>query len=209
MRAAALVLVAAAAPTAAHADRREASLHAQLVGGVLSTGDVDATGSARAALGGLAVRASYANRDSFQYDLALSLFGHGEAAFAARTFMPEGRPPVTGPYRVGGQLTRLDGGVTLRLGVRWIPTVRVGLGVQLRRLGGAMVTAGPVTAEARPDHLQLDLVGTTALGLDHRINRRLIVGASAGGSLAAPLGGARGATAEVTVHAAYYWYPRW
>ena len=194
----------------ARADRREASLHAQVVGGALTTGDVDA-GDATTTVptGGLAIRAGYATRDRFQYDVALTLLGSGQGAFPSHTFTQPGQPAVTGPYRAGALASRLDAGVALRLGVRWIPTVRVAAGVQARRVG-AVIVDGPIGAvEGRPARLELDLVGTAAVGLDHRVNRRLVVGLAAGGSLALPLGGAATRTLEVTVHGAYYWYPRW
>lgn len=192
------------------ADRREASVHAQLVGGVLTTGDVDAgAATARAPLAGLAVRASYATRDRYQYDVALALLRGGAAVFPDHTFTPPGRPAVTGPYRAGNLLTRLDAGLTFRLGVRWIPTARLAAGVQLRRTDAAQVEAEAGTFVARDPRLTVDLVGTVALGLDHRVNRRLIVGVAAGGSLAVPTGGTTAHSLEVTVHGAYYWYPRW
>jgi hypothetical protein len=208
---AAIAAAVVAAPAAdARADRREASLHGHLVAGALATGDVDAGAATdRVPLLGLALRASYTTRDRFQYDVALSLLGAGAAAFPAHTFAPPGRPPVTGPYQVGSLVTRLDGGVTLRLGVRWIPTVRLGAGLQLRRVGEARVAAGAGTFVGRDPRLELDLVGTATVGLDHRVHRRLVVGVAAGGSLAVAGGGASTHTVEVTVHGAYSWYPRW
>lgn len=208
--AAACVLLAAAP---ARADRREASLHAHMVGGLAMAADVDASDTGSAPLGGLAVRASYATSNSFQYDVSLSLLATGGAAFPSTTFMPPGRPGVTGPYTVAQQLTRVDGGITLRLGAAWIPTLRVALGAQGRRQAGPVVESGGgnVMGEeslGRGSSLGFDLVGAATVGLDHRINRRIIVGAAAGASMAVPLGGESFRTLEVTAHAAYYWYPR-
>lgn len=197
----------------ARADRRETSIHAHLVGGLATTGDADASESGSAPLGGLAVRASYATSNTFQYDVQLSLLGTGGASFPSTTFAPPGRPAVTGPYTISHQLTRLDGGVTLRLGVAWVPTVRLAVGGQARRAGGPTVMSGgsEVTGEdelGRGSELGFDLVGTGTIGLDHRINRRLIVGAAAGASYAVPLGGESFRTIEVTFHAAWYFYRR-
>ncbi len=210
---AALVVLGAATASTAHADRRETSLHAHMIGGLATVADEDASESGSAALGGLAVRASYATHNSFQYDVSLSLLATGGAAFPSTTFMPPGRPAVTGPYSIASQVTRLDGGVTLRLGVAWIPTVRLAVGGQARRRGGPVVdaSAGEVTGEdqlGRGSELSFDLVGTGTIGLDHRINRRLIVGAAAGASMAVPLGGEAFRTFEVTAHVAYYYYRR-
>jgi hypothetical protein len=202
--------IATLATPPARADRREASLHAHLLGGVLVTGDVDGGDArARVPLAGVALRAGYATHDAYQYDLAIAFARAGEASFASRTFSPAGRPPVTGPYRVGTLLARADGGVTLRLGVRWIPTVRLAAGAQLRRLGEAQVDTAAGTVTGRAAALAFDLIGAAALGLDHRIHRRLIVGVAAGATIALPLGGPPVHTLELTAHAAYYWYPRW
>ncbi len=188
-------------------------MHAHMVGGLAVAADADATDTGSAPLGGLAVRASYATRNAFQYDVSLSLLATGGAAYPSTTFMPPGRPGVTGPYTVAQQLTRLDGGITMRLGVAWIPTVRVALGAQGRRQAGPVVESagGEVMGEeslGRGGSLGFDLVGSGTVGLDHRINRRIIVGAAAGASMAVPLGGDAFRTFEVTAHAAYYWYPR-
>ncbi len=197
----------------ARADRREASLHAQVVGGVATLGDGDANGTSSTPLGGLAVRASYATHNLWQYDVALSLLGTGEASFPSTTFVPAERPAVTGPYTISQQVTRLDGGLTFRLGVAWIPTARVALGVQGRRHGGPVVSNGmrQVSGEAdtgRSSEIGLDVIGAATVGLDHRINRRLIVGAAAGATVAVPLGGETFRSFEATLHASYYWYPR-
>ena len=210
MRGLALLTALALVPASAAADRREASLHAHLVGGVVRTADADAGDvTAIAPVAGLAVRASYATRDSSQYDVALTLLRVGDATFPEHTFMPAGRPPVTGPFHVGALTTRLDAGVTLRLGVRWIPTARLAAGVQLRRTGDAVVDSPAGAVVGRGAALAVDAVAATSIGLDHRLNRRLIVGVAAGGALAVSLDGTLTASVEGTVHAAYYWYPRW
>jgi hypothetical protein len=213
MRCVLVTTLLAVAAGSAHADRRETSLHAQTIGGLAMTGDaaVDDTGSAP--LGGIGIRASYATSNLFQYDVSLSLLDTGGASFPTATFMTPGRPAVSGPYTISSQLTRLDGGVTFRLGVAWIPTVRLAVGGQARRRGGPVVMSGgaQVTGEdrlGRGSELGFDVVGTGTVGLDHRINRRLIVGAAAGASMAVPLGGESFRTLEVTLHAAYYWYRR-
>lgn len=207
-----LGLVTLGASTA-RADRREASLHVHAVGGLASVGDADAAAPATAPLGGLAVRASYATHNAFQYDGALTLLATGGAGFPSATFTPPGRPPLTGTYTLATQLARLDGGVTLRPGVVWIPTVRLAAGVQARRRGGPVVESGgmEVSGEAltgRGSDLGVDVVGIATVGLDHRVSRRLIVGAAAGASYAAPLRGEAFRTLELTLHVSRYWYPR-
>lgn len=209
-RAVALVLLLAAEP--ASADRREASLHAHVVGGMAIASDAAVDDRATAPMGGIALRASYATSNTYQYDVSLSLLATGAAAFPEATFAPPQRPAVTGPYTITSQMTRIDAGVTFRLGVAWIPTVRLAVGGQGRRRGGPVVMdeGSEVTGEARlgrGTELGFDVVGAATAGVDHRINRRLIVGVAAGACVAVPLGGEPLHTLELTAHAAYYWYP--
>lgn len=211
MRGLALVLVTAAlSARPVHADRREASLHAHLVGGAVTLGDDRGDGSGIA--GGIAVRASYATTNLFQYDAELSLLA-ARASFDSATFAPAGRPPVTGPFTRSAQATRLDAGVTFRLGVRLIPTARLAAGIQAVRRGAPTVDLGTTTAEGEDAtgvaaDFGLNVVGTATVGLDYRVNRRVIIGAAAGAAIAAPGIGPTWRSFDVTVHGAWYWYPR-
>lgn len=211
----AALLAAAAWPATARADRREASVHAHLIGGVAATTDEHAgeTRTGAAPLGGIAVRASYARRNHLQYDAAFALLATGAAGLGDGHFAPAGRPPVDGPYAIATQVARLDAGATLRLGVAWIPTLRLAAGAQARRRGAPVVDSASGTisgadAIGRGPELTADLVGSAAAGIDHRPSRRLVIGAALGGSIALPLDGHRFYTVELTLHAAYYWYPR-
>ncbi len=206
------VVVVGFAPEAL-ADRREASLHAHFVGGMATTSDPAVSDNASSPIGGIAVRGSYATSNLFQYDVSLSILATGAAGFPTGMFTPPGRPTVSGPFTVSTQVTRLDGGATLRFGVAWIPTLRLAAGVQGRHRGAPVVTSGGVEVSGEDDtgrgsELVLDLVGSATVGLDHRLTKRWIVGAAIGASLAVPLGGEPFRTIEGTAHAAYYWYPR-
>lgn len=193
----------------AHADRRETSVHAHVVGGALALADHDATGSG--GWGGLAVRASKATHNSFQYDAQLT-FGYGAASFDEGTFALQGGTLVMAPYTMASQMARLDAGVTLRLGVRWIPTVRVAAGVQGTRRASPVVTYNGIEfsgdASGQAPQLTANLVGTATVGLDYRWNRRWIIGAAAGAASSVPGLGDAWRSVEVTAHAAFYWYAR-
>jgi hypothetical protein len=204
----ALATAIVVAPATAAADRREASLHAHAIGGLVTLGGpaTDDTSSALAL--GVAARASYATSNRFQYDAQLAVLA-GSADWDRGTFDTRGGT-VTGPFSRGVQAARLDAGVTLRFGVALIPTVRVALGVQGVRYGAAEVDNGASTVTAAgSDALGLHLIGSASAGLDYRVNRRLIVGAAAGASLAVPGVGEAWRSFDVTLHAAYYYYPRW
>ena len=194
----------------ARADRYESSLHVQAVGGLAQTGDVDGRGLSSAPLGGLEVRASYATSDWYQYDLAVTGFGTGTAGFAAAEFTLPGGETVAGPFEVGSAGLRVDGGVTVRLGVQVIPTFRLGVGFQARRIGSPTVETSVLEVDAhRPGRIERELVGLGSVGLDYRFNRRLIAGAAVGGVYAVPVGGVGFRSLEATAHVAYYWYPLW
>ena len=157
------------------------------------------------------MRASKATRNSFQYDTQLTL-GYGRASFDAGQFLLGGGTPMTVPFTVSSQLARLDAGVTLRLGVRWIPTVRLAVGAQAVRRGSPVATAGGFEFtgdDTAPSSLSAHLSGSATVGLDYRMSRRLIVGVALGATAAVPGVGDSWREATITVHAARYWYPRW
>lgn len=209
-----LVVAGVLAAGVAHADRREASLHVQPVGGLLSLGEANASGPGSGGFGGLAVRASYATANAFQYD-AQATVAYGSASFDQGEFHLGGSAtPTLAPFTMATQAVRLDAGVTLRLGVRWIPTLRVAAGVQGVRRASPAVTFAGVTYRGPDDtgqaaSLGIGPVATATAGLDYRVDRRWIVGAAVGAVAAVPGLGDGWRSLDLTVHAARYWYPRW
>ena len=209
-----IALLVGGSAGAAHADRREASLHAHVVGGSRrhhrrrGAGSRGAAGRARGAR-----RLRHPTTASSSTSRSRSS-ATGGAGFPDGTFHPAGRPPVSGPFAIATRVTRLDGGATLAprraRGSRRcdspaasrVATAAPRCVTGRRRARAAATPPGAAAPSA------LDLVATATAGLDHRLGRRCIVGAAAGGSLALPLGGESFRTFEVTLHAAYYWYPR-
>lgn len=208
MKAAIAIAVTLTTVGVAHADRREASLHAHAVGSLLSLGTSGTDQVASAPAFGVAARASYATSNLYQYDAQLTLLA-GSGSWDQGTFMVRGGS-VTGPFSRSAQAARLDAGVTLRFGVAVIPTVRVAVGVQGARLSAAEVDIGGATQTADDGaSIGLNVVGSASAGLDYRVNRRLIVGAAAGATVAVPGLGETWRSFDLTLHAAYYYYPRW
>lgn len=195
----------------ARADRAEASLHAHAIGGVAAVADPATSETASTMLAGIAVRASYARSDLFQYDAELTVASTGAAAFAAGTFGFNGEPVADLPFQLTTRVVRFDVGATFRFGVRVIPTIRVAVGVEERFRGAPVVAFGGSRQEADGRHgdTATDLVGVGAIGLDYRFGPRLIAGASVGGTMAVPLGGPGWRTIETSAHLAYYFYPLW
>lgn len=192
------------------ADRYEASLHAHAVGGAAIVSDPATTETAVTPLGGIAVRASYARSNLWQYDLQLTAATTGAAHFDAGAFSFNGEAPTTVPFSVTTRFVRFDAGATFRWGVELIPTARVAVGVAGRFRGAPAIEGFDLPdPDGRGDVLVMDLVGVGAVGLDYRFGPHWIAGASIGGSVAALSTGPAWRTVEASAHLAYYWYPLW
>lgn len=207
----AAVAFALIAPSVAHADRAEASLHAHALGGAAIVSDPATADAATTPIAGIAIRASYARSNLYQYDAQLTFASTGAASFQDGSFTLGGEPATGVPFALTTRLVRLDAGVTFRFGVRVIPTLRLAIGVDERLRGAPIISfAGSEQhADGRDGDTATDLVGVGAVGLDYRFGRHMIAGASVGGTVAAPLGSPGWKTIEASVHFAYYFYPLW
>ncbi|MEZ4402567.1 MAG: hypothetical protein R3B06_21265 [Kofleriaceae bacterium] len=200
-RAAAALLLAA---PAARADRYEASLHATAGGGLAQVAQEGAATTATATTVGASARLSHAWRDRLAWDVQLAGALVAPATFAAVDTTVAGRP-------VRADLTRrtrtiaLQLGAQLRLGTRWIPTLRLAVGPQLRHRSGVTVDGGGQI----PARLDVDAAATVGLGLERRLGAHLLVGLAVEATRARPVfGGAGLATVGLTVTVSRAWYPR-
>ena len=202
------VLASLVADRAAYADAKEASLHAHVIGGVARLGEDDAATPATVALVGVGARFTYAFSHHLAWEAAMAV----ETATAA-SYADHPNPAGTGfrgTLSRTTRLARLELGATARLGVRYIPTIHLGVGVATRFRGAASFRfQGTTDDDAFPAELALDLVAVAGVGFDYRISRRWIAGVSAEGRHAVPLGGPSFDSVEGFVHVAAYWYPRW
>ena len=200
----ALVAAVLVAPSAASADRYEVSLHVQPIGGVAWFEDAGTSTRAQVSMAGLGLRATYGYRDW----LALEAEARGAAFGVARwddvMASVEGTP-TSGDVERTAQTARLTGAATLRLGVAWIPTVSLGLGVQVRRWGQGTLRDTPLVPDGREAGMDLAPVALARVGLDRRLNRRVVVGAAVGGAYA--YSSEAQAEIEGLVFASYYFYP--
>jgi hypothetical protein len=204
----AIALGLLARPPSAHADAKEASLHVHAVGGAARLGEDDADAPATVALAGVAARFTYAFSHHLAWE-ATTAFETGTAAQYDDYPNPDGTGFI-GTLTRTTRLARLELGDTARLGVRYIPTIHLGVGVVTRFRGAASFTLqGGTDDDALPSDIKLDLVAVGGLGFDYRINRRWIAGISAEARHAVPLGGPSFDSVEGFLHLAYYWYPRW
>ncbi len=194
----------ASTTTVARADKEEASLHLELIGGVARLGDPASPSTTTAPMFGLATRFGYGLSDWYQLDGELTFASTAAAHFASGTFNgPNG--VVSGPFSLTQQLARADAGLTFRFGVRYIPTLRFALGAELRRTSPPTGFVGDV----RGQMFAPDLTARVAVGLDVRRSARTVIGISVGATYGVPLGGASFGTIDVTLSYARYHYPRW
>lgn len=205
LRRIALGALVLATTTEARADKEEASLHFELIGGIARIGDAAAPGtSSTAPLGGVATRFGYGLADWYQVDAELTLAATATAHYDRGDFTTPGGT-ITGPFSITEQLARVDAGITFRFGVRFIPTFRFALGAEARRAGTPSGFSGAV----RDPLLNADLTARATAGLDVRLSARVVVGASVDATYALPLGGSSFETLDLTVSYTRMWYPRW
>lgn len=200
-----LIVVGVLAPTAALADRFEASVAGELHGGVARVGQAGADPTTTPMLGA-SLRVTHAWHNALAWDLQLGGAVTQPATFDDTTIVFAGRPEhgevtrrsVTADAQVGGEL---------RLGAGLMPTVRLGLGPQLRYRSGSDLG---VLADVIPATTSLDAVVSLAVGFDLRLGRHLVVGFALQLDHAQPISDAAahdviGATLRVS----RFWYPRW
>jgi hypothetical protein len=200
----ALVALVALAP-AARADRYEASLGLGAQLAAARVGEPGATARWTGAVG-LGARASYATDNRWAYDLELATVVTEPVTYADLARTANGRPARGAATRrtVAASLTF---GGELRLGPRFIPTVRLGLGPQLRHRSASDL--GALTG-AIPAELTVDVAVSLRLGVDLRLGRHRVVGLGLHFERAQPLAGA--APIDIVglhLRLDHYGYPRW
>jgi len=193
----------------ARADRYEAQWSARPLVGMTRLREEGAASDERALVGGLSLGVSYGL--SNQLDVGVELV---TLATATPTF-PNTPVVVGGGSMTQGSLTRRAGtalllvGPTWRFGVGWVPVISIGAGGGVRyRSAGTFRDLNFVPPE-KAQTVVFDLGATARLGIEHRMTRRVTVGAYlsalAAWSPSAPLLPA----ATVSVGISYVHYPLW
>lgn len=192
----------------AAADADETSVHGQVLAGLVRTEDHGATGTGPMA--GASSRATVARSDRWAFELTIAGFqarlrhvGAGQVIHGVPLDGVLERTQLGGRLELGGQA---------RFGVRWIPTIRVGAGLQVRHLGETTLrTNGGMSLASIPADTTFDVTATIGVGLDRRLGRSFVLGLNVAAVYAQPLGGEVHAMAgaEATLHLACYFYPRW
>jgi hypothetical protein len=205
-----LTLALVFTPLYTWADHQEASLDLEVGPAVMRLenplGD-QAQGSDTAIGAALGLRAGYGVSDFVALDVDLGLLLSQDATFVDPA--EEGRL-----HSEDMRAFRAGGGVTFRLGVRWIPTVSAGIGYQYRwASGGARIVDGMTVALAPgafPNtEPRNELFGTLGLGLDYRVGVHWIVGLKVQATQTLPFGSEPYQGLEIPFHISYNWYPGW
>jgi hypothetical protein len=206
-----------------HADQYEAALSvrpagavgrvAEPVGAVAASGDRAAAPVVASVYGGgLDVGLSYGLRDWLDVGAELDVVGFTQATYASANVTISGNP-FMGRVERTTRAAQLHLGATLRLGVAWVPTcyLGVGLGARQRTAGtlgfddqGARVLLTPDDMGAG---MSLDVVTAARVGLEHRLDRRWTVGVDAGIRHAIGIGASSLDILAVNLSLAYTWYP--
>lgn len=205
MRLAVAIALVCAFATAAHADADEASLDVHTVGGAAITGDSAAADgeTTDVAFGGLELRGTYATSDHYAYEVQVAFGRTSSAGFD--DIEVEGN---TGSIERATLFSRLTAGVTARLGVRYIPTVQLAVGAQVRRVGSSRLVAGAAVAEGPGADMLIDAVALAGIGLDYRHDKHWIFGLSVRAVHAFSFNDVPYDALEGMVSVQYYWYPR-
>jgi hypothetical protein len=187
-----------------HADADEASLDVEAIGGVARLEDGLAKKTASGPLVGLGGRFTFARSNLLQWEGRVAV-ATAAADYVGLKDIDVGGVPRTGDLTRRTTVARLELGATLRFGVRFVPTLHLGVGAQARMrstgaLNGVAVDSGGTSA---------DLIGAGAVGFDYRFGPRTVAGVSLGATIAVPLGSTAYQAIEGGVHFAHYWYPRW
>lgn len=191
----------------AHADKDEASLHAHVQFGRATMGIREAPGQTDSApFVGMGARATYATSNWYAYEASL--------------WLGEFTSPVqyTVDTMAGAQIWHLrmaavhaDLGISVRLGVRFIPTLHAALGVQTRlgwkgRAVKPMFGDKPEVDVLNKTVMTFEIVAALGAGLDYRLGDHWIAGVGITARRAVA-GESSFQAVAATFHLSYYFYP--
>lgn len=196
----------AALPGIARADAEEASLLVHALSGAGMLGDPVAPGTRTLPFAGTALRFTYATHDVFAYEAELAWSRTADVAVFEDVMFAG----FTGDLERVSYLGRLQAGVRLRLGARYIPTLHLAAGVLAHAamqshfvLPGSVVVQGPGFA------LDWAPVASAGLGFDYRIDSHWVAGASVSALSTLVPGDDGFHSIEGELHVSYFWYPHW
>jgi len=214
----AVVVAGLAGRAGAHADRYEAAFVVRPVGAVGRVAEpVGMGGSTGAPVvasiygGGLAAGLSYGLRDWLDVGAELEAAGFTRATYDSASVMIENNP-FMGRVERTTRAAQLRFGATLRLGVAWVPTLSLGLGLGARQRTAATLRFDDqrvllLTPDDMGASMSVDLLTAARVGLEHRLDRRWTIGVAAGAGHALGLGAPSLDILSMNLSLAYTWYP--
>lgn len=203
-----LGIAAASAPAAA--DRYEASFTVRPTGALARIDDDGVAAPAVVAGGGGAVALSYGLRNWLDLGGELAAIATTRARYDS-AIVEVGGSPTTGTLTRTTRVVQARVGATLRLGVAWVPTLHLAVGVGGRqRTAPTLEVSGDTVAPDDPGPgFVLDLLATIRIGLDHRLTRRWTIGVAAGATEGLGINAPSLQLVEADLHLVYTWYPLW
>jgi hypothetical protein len=203
-----LALAGVAAPGTARADHHEAQWSARPFTGVADLREDGAT-DRRAFVGGVSLGVAYGISNQLDLGAELMTFAVTMPAFHDAPVIIDGGAVYRGPFTRRTEEALLLLGPTWRFGVAWVPVVSLAAGGGARyRTDGTFTALGLAPADKRGS-VGLSLAATARVGLEHRMNRRLTVGAYAAAftswSSSAPVL----PIATLSMGVSYVHYPLW
>lgn len=200
----------------ARADRYELTLTLKPIGTLVRVGEDIGPGGERTTAtaygAGGAISLGYGVRNWLDISAEVAAVQLATAEYAGAEVLVGGSPR-TGLVTRGTRSGQLRLGATLRLGVSWVPSVYLGVGIGGRMRGAAtfVLHEDGRTLDLVPDGLDAeigaDLVPLVRLGLEHRLTPRWTLGVSAGASYWIGLGAPSAQAVEVGLLSSYSWYP--
>lgn len=194
----------------ARADRYEATVSVRPEGGLARVDDSGARAPVVVGGGGASVDVSWGARNWLDVGGELAALTLAEARYEGATVDVSGYSQM-GELSRTTRLAQLRGAATLRLGVGWVPTVRVVAGAGVRQRSAARLAMGSsiVVPDGEGAELAFDAVVGVRLGLDHRLTRRWSIGLSAGATVCIGIAAPSMQILDGGVSLAYTWYPLW
>ena len=200
--------------TPARADRHEASIAVRPAGQLARIADRGTGELAVVRGGGLTGGLSWGLRNWLDLGGELAVSSFGEATYELAT-LPVQANPWTGSLSRRTQIMQLRGVATLRLGVRWVPTIQLAAGAGARRRSAARLQTEvsqmqlALVPDGEDAELALDLVAALRIGLERRLTRHWTIGASVGGVHCLGLGTPDMQFADASISISYNWYHLW
>jgi len=202
-----VLIVAMLAPMAARADHHEAQWSVRPFGGVAALQEAGVA-TQPAMVGGLSLGFAYGVSNRLDLGGELVTLATASPRFMD-TVIIDGGLPVARPLARRTDSALLLLGPTWRSGVSWVPVVTLAAGGGARYRSDGTLTDVGLTLDDKRASVVLDLAATVRVGVEHRVNRRLVIGGYASGLASWGPSAPLLPMASISVGVSYVNYPLW